>query len=45
MKYRRATESIMDLAARAYTDAELRLIADWFAQAGPGGGSSEEEDD
>lgn len=31
MKYRRGTESIMDLAARAYSDAELRLIADWFA--------------
>jgi sulfide dehydrogenase cytochrome subunit len=36
MKYRRETESIMDLAARGYTDAQLRLIADWLA-AQPGG--------
>ena len=27
----------MDLAARGYTDAQLRLIADWYA-AQPGGG-------
>lgn len=46
MKYRRATESIMDLAARGYSDAELRLIADWFGarpRAGDDGGSGDDE--
>ena len=37
MKYRRETESIMDLAARGYTDTQLRLIADFLASL-PGDG-------
>jgi sulfide dehydrogenase cytochrome subunit len=46
MKYRRGTESIMDLAARGYGDAELRLIADWFAsqpRAGDAGSGGSDE--
>jgi sulfide dehydrogenase cytochrome subunit len=47
MKYRRGTESIMDLAARGYSDAELRLIADWFGtqpRAGDDGGSGGDDE-
>jgi cytochrome c553 len=36
MKYRAYIESIMDRQARGYTDAQLRLIADYFASL-PGG--------
>lgn len=40
---RRRPESIMDLQARAYTEAQLRLIANYLATLPPG--NSEEIDD